>query len=160
PPFRVLRPRRRPDAPLRRPRVRRPAPPAQPGRPGQALGDHAREDAREDLGRVARNPGTRDGPLARAIPQHPGGHGAPQDAPDRRAWLADLGADVIKVEPIDGEPLRWLLEGGGAVKITQGKRDIAIELKTPEGQEILRKLLARADLVMHNYRPGAPKRLN
>jgi crotonobetainyl-CoA:carnitine CoA-transferase CaiB-like acyl-CoA transferase len=81
-------------------------------------------------------------------------------APYGPALLADLGADVIKVEPIDGEPLRWLLDGGGAVKITQGKRDIAIELKTPEGQEILRKLLARADILMHNYRPGAPNRLN
>jgi crotonobetainyl-CoA:carnitine CoA-transferase CaiB-like acyl-CoA transferase len=80
-------------------------------------------------------------------------------APYGPSLFADLGAEVIKVEPLDGEPMRWMLDGAGAVKVTQGKRDIAVELKTPEGQEILRRLIASADLLMHNYRPGAPERI-
>ena len=79
--------------------------------------------------------------------------------------LADLGARVIKVEPIGGDPSRGLGQGRGpttglgAAKTNAGKESICIDLKDEEGQQILHKLLAQADVVMHNYRPGVPERL-
>jgi len=71
--------------------------------------------------------------------------------------MADLGARVIKVEPLDGDPMR----GPAAVgtKMVQGKESIALDLKTPEGREIAHRLVARADALAHNYRPGVPERL-
>jgi crotonobetainyl-CoA:carnitine CoA-transferase CaiB-like acyl-CoA transferase len=66
--------------------------------------------------------------------------------------LSDLGADVIKVEPVRGDhmrPLPDLFEGA-----QRGKRTIALDMRTPEGQEVARRLVAGADVVMHNFRPG------
>ena len=71
--------------------------------------------------------------------------------------LGDLGARVIKVEPPGGDPGRRL--GAGSVKWNASKESICADLKTPEGQEIARRLLAKADIVLHNYRPGVPERL-
>ena len=71
--------------------------------------------------------------------------------------LSDLGADVIKVETLEGDqmrPLADLYDGS-----QRGKRNIALNLKTPEGQEILRNLLAEADIVLHNLRPGNAEKL-
>ncbi|MEE2664019.1 MAG: CoA transferase [Myxococcota bacterium] len=71
--------------------------------------------------------------------------------------MADLGARVIKVEPLGGDPMR----GPAAIgtKMVQGKQSIALDLKTPEGREIAHRLVARADALAHNYRPGVPERL-
>jgi crotonobetainyl-CoA:carnitine CoA-transferase CaiB-like acyl-CoA transferase len=73
------------------------------------------------------------------------------------ALLADLGARVIKIEPFEGDTMRQI--PFIAAKTTQGKESIAIDLKAPEGREIVHRLVAHADLLMHNYRPGVPERL-
>jgi crotonobetainyl-CoA:carnitine CoA-transferase CaiB-like acyl-CoA transferase len=79
--------------------------------------------------------------------------------------LADLGADVIAVEPVGGA---WQRKWGGGNRSVDGqtvlflaanrnKRSVALNLKSPEGQEIARKLVAGADVVSENYRPGVMK---
>ena len=75
-------------------------------------------------------------------------------APFGTALLADLGARVIKVEGPDGDPHRYqnpLREFSG-VKALQGKESIVVDYRTPEGTEILHKLVERSDIVMRNYR--------
>ena len=66
--------------------------------------------------------------------------------------MSDLGADVIKIETASGDQMRPLPEPFEACQ--RGKRDIVINLKSPEGLEIVRRLVQRADVVMHNWRPG------
>jgi crotonobetainyl-CoA:carnitine CoA-transferase CaiB-like acyl-CoA transferase len=78
--------------------------------------------------------------------------------------LADFGAEVIKVEPPEGDPVRQMgLFADGvslqAISIQRGKRSIAVDLKRAEGQEILRELLAGADVLIENNRPGVMERL-
>lgn len=71
--------------------------------------------------------------------------------------LSDLGADVIKVEPLAGDqmrPLGDLFEGAN-----RGKRTIALDLRTAEGQQIAHRLVAEADVVMQNYRPGKAEKI-
>lgn len=81
-------------------------------------------------------------------------------APLGCAHLADLGARVIKVEPVGGDPMRALGVGSvGAVRINAGKESIAIGLKDPQGQAIVHALIAKADVIVHNFRPGVPERL-
>ena len=74
--------------------------------------------------------------------------------------LADFGADVIKVEPLSGDPLRkWrLLKDGTSVwwQIqARNKRSIALDLKCEESQGIVRRLALEADVLIENFRPGA-----
>ena len=75
--------------------------------------------------------------------------------------LADFGADVIKVEaPGSGDPLRkWrLLKNGTSVwwqVQSRNKRSVALDLKSPEAQDIVRRLAADADVLIENFRPGA-----
>jgi crotonobetainyl-CoA:carnitine CoA-transferase CaiB-like acyl-CoA transferase len=74
--------------------------------------------------------------------------------------LADFGADVIKVEPVDGgDPLRtWrLLRDGTSVwwEIqSRNKRSVALDLRTAEGQDVVRRLAAEADVLIENFKPG------
>ena len=70
--------------------------------------------------------------------------------------LADLGADVIKVEPPEGDPFRWMYRNFASV--TRGKRSLAVDLKQPEGLEILRRLVGTADVFCHNMRVGVADR--
>ncbi len=71
--------------------------------------------------------------------------------------LCDQGADVIKVEPLVGDQMRPL---GDLYEASQrGKRNISIDLRTPEGQEVARRLVAEADVVMVNYRPGKAEKI-
>jgi crotonobetainyl-CoA:carnitine CoA-transferase CaiB-like acyl-CoA transferase len=71
--------------------------------------------------------------------------------------LADLGAEVIKVEPIDGEATRRLLGAGAGFfpMFNRNKKSIGIDLKQPEGAAVARKLAASADVVVENFKPGA-----
>jgi formyl-CoA transferase len=75
--------------------------------------------------------------------------------------LADFGADVVKVEPPGaGDPLRkWrLLQDGTSVwwqVQSRNKRSLALDLRQPEGQEVVRRLAAEADVLVENFRPGA-----
>ena len=73
--------------------------------------------------------------------------------------LAELGARVIKIEPIGGEPFRQVKHGVPWLKTMQGKQSLALDLKRPEAREIVHALARRADLLLHNYRPGVPERL-
>ena len=74
--------------------------------------------------------------------------------------LAEFGADVIKIEPPGaGDPLRnWrLIKEGTSVwwqVQSRNKRSIALDLRSPEGQDIARKLIAEADVLIENFRPG------
>jgi formyl-CoA transferase len=75
--------------------------------------------------------------------------------------LADFGAEVIKIEPPNsGDPLRkWrMLKDGTSVwwqVQSRNKRSLALDLRTPEGQELVRQLAAEADVLIENFRPGA-----
>ncbi|MCX7844177.1 MAG: CoA transferase [Candidatus Bipolaricaulota bacterium] len=81
-------------------------------------------------------------------------------------WLADLGAEVIKVERPDGgdETRRWgppFVAGESAyfLAVNRGKYGIALDLTTPTGQEILRKLVEKSDVVVHNFLPATAEKL-
>jgi crotonobetainyl-CoA:carnitine CoA-transferase CaiB-like acyl-CoA transferase len=80
-------------------------------------------------------------------------------APFSGALLADLGARVIKVEPLTGDPYRRMISNENMIRAFQGKENIAVNLKTREGLEIVHELVKRADIFMHNFRPGVPARL-
>ncbi len=75
--------------------------------------------------------------------------------------LADLGADVIKVEPAKGDSTRRLLgfASGFFSAFNRNKRSIAIDLKADEGRALLHRLAATADVVLENYAPGTMDRL-
>ena len=85
--------------------------------------------------------------------------------------LADLGAEVLKIEaPDGGDYLRWMPpltsgEGPGAkvswafFALNSGKRSLALDLKRPEGADIFRALVAEADVVIESFRPGVMERL-
>jgi crotonobetainyl-CoA:carnitine CoA-transferase CaiB-like acyl-CoA transferase len=78
-------------------------------------------------------------------------------APYGHRLLSDLGAEVVKVEGIAGDPMRPLAEiFEGA---NRGKRGIAADLKHPDAAALVRELLAGADVVQHNLRPGVAERL-
>ena len=89
--------------------------------------------------------------------------------PFATALLAELGARVIKIEPIYGDPYRLLARATGdpvgnvghnnMVRAMQGKESIALNLKDERGQEILHRLVAGADLFVHSFRPGVPEAL-
>jgi crotonobetainyl-CoA:carnitine CoA-transferase CaiB-like acyl-CoA transferase len=71
--------------------------------------------------------------------------------------LADLGAEVIKVEPVQGDRTRHLLGAGAGFfpMFNRNKRSICIDLAKPEGAEIARKLCGQADVVAENFKPGS-----
>jgi crotonobetainyl-CoA:carnitine CoA-transferase CaiB-like acyl-CoA transferase len=71
--------------------------------------------------------------------------------------LSDLGADVIKVEPVTGDSMRMAV--APFVGCQRGKRSIALDLSKPEGLDVLYKLVARADVVHHNMTKGTAARL-
>ena len=75
--------------------------------------------------------------------------------------LGDLGAEVIKVEPVEGDSTRRLLGSGAGFFPTfnRNKRSIALDLKHPEGLEAARRLIATADIVSENFKPGTMKKL-
>jgi len=82
-------------------------------------------------------------------------------APYAATLLTDLGARVLKIEPLEGDPIRTQLgfpEVSG-MHVFQGKECIALDIKTPAGQEIVRRLAARADIYLTSFRPGAMDRL-
>ena len=73
--------------------------------------------------------------------------------------LADLGADVIKVEPPAGDSTRQMPGAAGSDTpsfnaVNRGKRGIVIDLKTREGREVFSRLASSIDIVIENYRPG------
>jgi crotonobetainyl-CoA:carnitine CoA-transferase CaiB-like acyl-CoA transferase len=81
--------------------------------------------------------------------------------------LGDLGADVIKVEPVAGEWQRFKAAGGATgnrinvsfLSLNRNKRSLAVDLKSPAGKEVLLELVKTADVFIQNYRPGVAQRL-
>jgi crotonobetainyl-CoA:carnitine CoA-transferase CaiB-like acyl-CoA transferase len=71
--------------------------------------------------------------------------------------LADMGAEVIKVEPIEGDRTRHLLGSGAGFfpMFNRNKKSIQINLQNPEGAEMARRLCATADVVAENFKPGS-----
>lgn len=80
--------------------------------------------------------------------------------------LAAQGADVIKVEPVGiGDPMRFIGSQKNGISAlfancNRGKRALAVNLKDPKGQDLLQRLAADADVLVHNYRDGVMRRLN
>ena len=75
--------------------------------------------------------------------------------------LGDLGAEVIKVEPVEGDATRRLLGSGAGFfpGFNRNKKSIALDLKSPEGLEAARRLIATADIVSENFKPGTMAKL-
>jgi crotonobetainyl-CoA:carnitine CoA-transferase CaiB-like acyl-CoA transferase len=73
------------------------------------------------------------------------------------AILANLGADVIKVESADGDP--WRDRGVGFTAYNRGKRGLVVDLKKPAGRELFLDMVRQADVVLDNYRLGVRDRL-
>ena len=78
--------------------------------------------------------------------------------------LADQGADVIKIEPPQGDLLRKLGHkhrgmSGSFLSCNRSKRSLCVDLKSEQGLEIVRKLIATTDVLVQNYRPGAMERM-
>jgi crotonobetainyl-CoA:carnitine CoA-transferase CaiB-like acyl-CoA transferase len=82
-------------------------------------------------------------------------------------FLADQGAEVIKIEPLGGDITRRSRQSISAsgefsalfVSSNRGKRSLALDLKRPEAAKIMRKLIARSDVLVQNFRPGTMERL-
>jgi len=79
--------------------------------------------------------------------------------------LADMGADVVKIEPPEGDtfrnygPLRHEQMSGSVLNLHRNKRSVKLDLKDPEALRALRRLIATADALVHNLRPQAAARL-
>lgn len=79
--------------------------------------------------------------------------------------LGDLGADIIKLEPPQGDPIRVVpphFVGADSLYflcINRNKRCVAVDMKVPEGRELVKKLALESDIVMENFRPGVLERL-
>src|SRR5437764_15215520 len=79
--------------------------------------------------------------------------------------LGDMGAEVIKVEAPEGDPMRQIgparNPGMAAyfLNVNRNKRSIVLDLKRPQAQEAMCRLAATADVFLHNMRPGAAARL-
>jgi crotonobetainyl-CoA:carnitine CoA-transferase CaiB-like acyl-CoA transferase len=78
--------------------------------------------------------------------------------------LADMGAEVIKIETSEGETMRTRppLRNGCSTTFGQlnvGKKSLVLDLKSPEGLEVIRRLVVRADILVENFRPGVMRRL-
>src|SRR5205823_5485375 len=77
-------------------------------------------------------------------------------APYGATLLTDLGARVITVVQLDGDPIRHILPFPevGAIKVLQGKQSVAVDIATAEGREIVLELVRRADGVLQSFRAG------
>ena len=119
------------------------------------------------LASLAKKPASSDGPGSSPkqgrLPEHPLEGMRVLDlssfiaAPFGSMVLSDLGADVIKVEPLSGEgarPLPFLILGGN-----RSKRNLALDLKSPAAKGVISRLLSSCDVVVHNMREGIAERL-
>src|SRR5262245_48608489 len=83
-------------------------------------------------------------------------------APFAAHILAQMGADVIKLEPPVGDPTRSLVRGGPSgtvIAYSRGKRSLCLDLASESGREVLRRLIPRVDIIVHNLAPGSARRL-
>lgn len=83
-------------------------------------------------------------------------------APFATHILAQLGAEVIKVEPLSGDTTRSLVRGGPSgtfIAYNHGKKSLCLDLTAPEGREALARLMRTADVAIHNLSPSAARKL-
>ena len=83
-------------------------------------------------------------------------------APFAAHVLAQLGAEVIKLEPPIGDPTRSLVRGGPSgtyIAYSRGKRSLCLDLGSERGQEVFRRLVPKVDIILHNLAPGSARRL-
>lgn len=85
-------------------------------------------------------------------------------APFAGMMLADMGADIVKVEPPQGEPWRIFAqfipnESKTFISLNRGKRSLPLDLSRPEAQKIAHQLVAEADVVLINFRPDVPAKV-
>src|SRR5947208_7033761 len=78
--------------------------------------------------------------------------------------LADLGADVIKIEPPSGDSTRRMPRAVGADSpsfnaVNRGKRSVVVDLKSPGGRDVFHRLARSTDILIENYRPGVMEAL-
>ena len=142
--------------------------PGEPSGPAPDVGQHNAEV----LGRLGQKPVAVSNATPEAdganVPAHPLSGitildlATIQAGPYGAALMADLGSRVIKVDATDGrldEGRRSTAQAMADARTYAGKECIQVDLQTPEGKEIVHKLIAKADILSHNYRPGVPERL-
>jgi len=141
--------------------------PGEPSGPAPDVGQHNAEVLRRLRQTVAASGGLPEANGAN-VPAHPLEGitildlATIQAGPYGASLLADLGARVIKVDATDGrldEGRRSTAQAVADPRTYAGKECIKVDLQTPEGKEIVHKLIAKADALSHNYRPGVPERL-
>jgi crotonobetainyl-CoA:carnitine CoA-transferase CaiB-like acyl-CoA transferase len=142
--------------------------PGEPSGPAPDVGQHTAEV----LGRLRPGAATAGGGLADAAAANVLTHplsgvtildlATIQAGPYGASLLADLGARVIKIDATDrrlDEGRRSTAQALADARTYAGKECLQVDLQTPEGKAIVHKLIARADVLSHNYRPGVPERL-
>lgn len=150
------------------PLAKLPNAPAEVRRPAPEPGEHTAEVLGAEVVPVAFEPTDRQlaGPLEGVTIVEAAYYYA---TPFATALLAELGARVIKVEPIQGDPYRRLGRGmadpvtalghNNMVRAMQGKESIALDLKDERGREVLHRLVAGADVFVHSFRGKVPEHL-
>ena len=146
-----------------------PGAPAEVRTPAPEPGEHTDDVLTADVAPVALSAPTRErlaGPLEGVTIVEAAYYYA---TPFATALLAELGARVIKVEPVNGDPYRLLGRGGGdpvaalghnnMVRAMAGKESIALNLKDERGREVLHRLVADADVFVHSFRGQVPEHL-
>ena len=73
--------------------------------------------------------------------------------------LGDMGADVVKIEPLSGDSTREALGAAAFLAVNRNKRSVALDLKSSSHREVLHRLARDADVVLENFRPGVADRL-
>ena len=140
--------------------------PGEVGGPAPDLGQHTEEVLAELAGREPALVAGASSNGSHPMPTHPLEDVTVLDfstviaGPYGAVMIADLGARVIKVDAVPGRGM----PGVGAVNLNNirtysGKECIRVDLQTEEGRELVHKLVARADVLLHNFRPGVPDRL-
>ena len=140
--------------------------PGEVGGPAPDLGQHTEEVLAELAGREPALVAGASSNGSHSMPKHPLEDVTVLDfstviaGPYGAVMIADLGARVIKVDATPGRGM----PGVGAVNLNNirtysGKECIRVDLQTEEGRELVHKLVARADVLLHNFRPGVPNRL-
>ena len=76
------------------------------------------------------------------------------DGPTCGLMLAQAGADVIKIEPLQGDPFRRGLTAVAFYNANRNKRSLALNLQAPEGREIAHRLASTADIIIESFTPG------
>lgn len=114
-----------------------------------AAPEQTKSDRAAAASATGKSPGPLDGVLVLDFASYIAGSYGPM-------ILAQLGAEVIKIESLEGDSFRHF--GFGFLGWNQGKRGLSLNLATPEGREIIHRLAERADVVVENLRPGRMRR--